>query len=224
MAVVRLVLMAWLSSRPTWALSGLPKAWVPTALTAGRVLAVPVVSGAVIADKALVAQTAFALAGVTDLLDGYLARRWRVESALGAFLDPVADKLMICATLVSVSARDGVLVGIATAIIVSREIAVSALREWAAQRNQRHLVKVNSAGKLKTTLQFLAVFFLLGDYYHIGLPLLYVAAILTVQSGALLFRQAKPLFFPKQTEHNATPPGGAVNEEEATDKGLRNNR
>lgn len=110
-----------------------------------------------------------ALASATDFLDGFLARRWRVESAFGAFLDPVADKLAVAASLVALCARPAAvgwastscpwLVPVSAVLILSREIAVSALREWTASvgGSERAKVKVSMAGKLKTTCQLVAL-------------------------------------------------------------------
>jgi CDP-diacylglycerol---glycerol-3-phosphate 3-phosphatidyltransferase len=132
----------------------------------------------------------FALAGITDWLDGYLARRLGQTSRFGAFLDPVADKLMVAAALVLVvDQMGGVLLAAAAIVIIGREIAISALREWMAEIGQRGRVAVSNLGKLKTTAQMVAIFLLL---YHqplfglpvvgVGLILLYVAAALTLWS------------------------------------------
>jgi CDP-diacylglycerol--glycerol-3-phosphate 3-phosphatidyltransferase len=132
----------------------------------------------------------FALAGITDWLDGYLARKLGQTSRFGAFLDPVADKLMVAAALVLlVDQMGGVLLAAAAIVIIGREIAISALREWMAEIGQRGRVAVSNLGKLKTTAQMVAIFLLL---YHqplfgvpvvgVGLILLYVAAALTLWS------------------------------------------
>jgi CDP-diacylglycerol--glycerol-3-phosphate 3-phosphatidyltransferase len=132
----------------------------------------------------------FALAGVTDWLDGYLARRLEQTSQFGAFLDPVADKLMVATALVLlVDHPGGVLITLAAVVIIGREIAISALREWMAQLGQSGAVSVSWIGKLKTTAQMVAIFLLLYGQPLIGLPsmsigmiLLYVAAGLTLWS------------------------------------------
>ncbi|TVQ73000.1 MAG: CDP-diacylglycerol--glycerol-3-phosphate 3-phosphatidyltransferase [Chromatiaceae bacterium] len=132
----------------------------------------------------------FALAGVTDWLDGYLARRLEQTSQFGAFLDPVADKLMVATALVLlVDNPGGVLLALAAVVIIGREIAISALREWMAQLGQSGAVAVSWIGKLKTTAQMVAIFLLLYGQPILGLPsmsigmvLLYVAAGLTLWS------------------------------------------
>jgi len=140
----------------------------------------------------------FALAGVTDWLDGYLARRWRQISAFGAFLDPVADKLMVVAALVMLVSRHGtVWLAVPAIIITGREIAVSALREYMAELGQRGIVAVSLTGKVKTTCQMVALLLLL---YHqpvfalpthaIGMTLLYIAAGLTLWSMIVYLRAA----------------------------------
>lgn len=169
------------------------KSHIPNMLTAGRLAAVPVVGWAVCADASTLATASFAAASVTDFLDGYLARRWHVESAFGAFLDPVVDKLLVAATLVCLASKMPLVAGPA-ALVVCREIAVSALREWCAQRSQRDLVQVAFAGKLKTTAQMLALLLLLSNtLLPVALPALYLATLLTVLSGLRYFQVAWPL-------------------------------
>jgi CDP-diacylglycerol--glycerol-3-phosphate 3-phosphatidyltransferase/cardiolipin synthase len=136
----------------------------------------------------LIATALFGAAAVTDWLDGYLARRLNQMSAFGAFLDPVADKLMIAAALIVLVQLERVDAIIAV-IIIGREIAVSALREWMAKIGQAKSVAVNFLGKIKTISQMIAVPLLL---YHerigvlspqrIGTWLIYLAAILTLVS------------------------------------------
>ncbi|MFP4252123.1 MAG: CDP-diacylglycerol--glycerol-3-phosphate 3-phosphatidyltransferase [Guyparkeria sp.] len=141
----------------------------------------------------------FGLAALTDFLDGYLARRWDQQSAFGAFLDPVADKLIVTVALVLLVFTDGDLpIVIATAVIIGREVFVSALREWMAARGISAAVKVSPLGKLKTTAQMFAILFLLYhfplfgliDVHTIGYWLLMLAAVLTVVSGAQYARAA----------------------------------
>ena len=140
----------------------------------------------------------FAFGSLTDWLDGFLARRLRQESAFGAFLDPVADKLMVVSAIVMLVERDGSRALVVPAIIIiGREIAVSALREWMAGRGQRERVAVAGIGKLKTFTQMLAVVLLLYHGQIMGIPvevpgvaLLYVAAALTVLSLAGYLRAA----------------------------------
>ena len=142
----------------------------------------------------------FTLAGITDWLDGYLARRWEQTSALGAFLDPVADKLMVAIALVLlVQADPRMLLALPAAVIIGREITVSALREWMAEIGARAKVAVSMAGKLKTTAQMIAIVLLIigGPVLDLpivalGLVLLYVAALLTLWSMLLYLRAAWP--------------------------------
>lgn len=142
----------------------------------------------------------FALAGFTDWLDGYLARRLQQTSQFGAFLDPVADKLMVAtALLLIVQANPTVLITLVAATIIGREIAVSALREWMAELGARSRVAVSGIGKAKTTMQMIGVgcmlftipFFGL-PVYEIGRVLLVVAAAITLWSMAGYVRAAWP--------------------------------
>ena len=132
----------------------------------------------------------FVLAGLTDWLDGYLARKMGLETAFGAFLDPVADKLMVAFVLILVvQAESSPYLAIAAAIIIGREITIASLREWMAEIGQRAKVKVSQLGKWKTTVQMIAISLLL---YHndlwdlpintLGYWLLYVSAVLTLWS------------------------------------------
>jgi CDP-diacylglycerol--glycerol-3-phosphate 3-phosphatidyltransferase len=140
----------------------------------------------------------FALAAVTDWLDGYLARRWNQSTALGAFLDPVADKLMVSVALVMlVESYAEPFLTIPAVIIIGREIVISALREWMAELGKRASVAVSMIGKIKTTLQMLAIFLLLGttpgsqeSYY--GIATLYAAALLTIWSMVMYLKAAWP--------------------------------
>ena len=140
----------------------------------------------------------FALAGLTDWLDGYLARRLNQESAFGAFLDPVADKLMVAAAIIMLVGREGSLwLVIPAIIIIGREIAVSALREWLAGLGLGGIVAVAYIGKLKTTMQMVALLLLLYHDPVIGIPvrqlgmaLIYFAAALTIWSMVIYLRAA----------------------------------
>ena len=174
-----------------------PTQWqraTPNALTALRLGCVPIVFGALRCDAPRLACGCFAGASITDAFDGYLARRWRVESRLGAFLDPVADKLLVVTTLVALTASTPG-VALPAAVIVAREVAVSALREYCADRGQRDAVAVGGAGKLKTATQMAALLVLTGRLApRAGLGLLRVSAALALYSGALLFAQARPVF------------------------------
>ena len=147
-----------------------------------------------------IACTVFVLAALTDLLDGWLARHLKQSSRLGAFLDPVADKLMVVTALILLVQRDpSVLVALPAVVIISREIAVSALREWMAEIGKRKRIEVSRLGKLKTNAQMLAIIFLIYrqdlfflPVYHIGLILLYIATALTLWSMCRYLRAAWP--------------------------------
>jgi CDP-diacylglycerol--glycerol-3-phosphate 3-phosphatidyltransferase/cardiolipin synthase len=142
----------------------------------------------------------FAVAGATDWLDGHLARKWEQTSALGAFLDPVADKLMVAVALVLlVQAEPTATLAVPAAIIIGREITISALREWMAELGARAQVAVSFIGKIKTTAQMAAIFLLLLEKGFLGLPvysvgcaLMYVAALLTLWSMILYLKAAWP--------------------------------
>jgi len=144
------------------------------------------------------AAVVFALASVTDWLDGYLARRWNQTSPFGAFLDPVADKLIVAVALIIVVVETpGALTAIPAAVIIGREIAVSALREWMAELGQRSSVAVGITGKVKTAAQMIAIVLLLYrnelwgiPAWPVGLVLLYAAAGLTLYSMVLYLRGA----------------------------------
>jgi CDP-diacylglycerol---glycerol-3-phosphate 3-phosphatidyltransferase len=153
----------------------------------------------------ILAAVLFIVAAVTDWLDGYLARRLQQHSSFGAFLDPVVDKLMIIAALILIVADpeilrrvlDARLFAVVVVIIVGREIAVSALREWMAEFGKRSRVAVSFVGKFKTTAQMFAIPFLLWRDPLWGLPvlrtgeiLLYIAAALTFWSMLLYLRIA----------------------------------
>ena len=138
---------------------------------------------------------------LTDLLDGYLARRLNQLSAFGAFLDPVADKLMVAVALVLlVQDNPSPLFAIPAAIIIGREIAISALREWMSEIGARTKVAVSIIGKLKTTIQMIAILLLLFKMplagfptHDVGLVLLYIAAALTLWSMFVYLHAAWPL-------------------------------
>jgi len=169
---------------------------VPNILTWLRILMIPLVIGVFYIPEVwlsswhrnLIATALFAAAAVTDWLDGYLARRLNQMSAFGAFLDPVADKLMIAAALIVLVELERVDAIIAV-VIIGREIAVSALREWMAKIGQAKSVAVNFLGKIKTNLQMIAVPLLLYherisvlDPQRAGTWLIYLAALLTLIS------------------------------------------
>ncbi len=140
----------------------------------------------------------FLFAGITDWADGYLARKWNQESRLGAFLDPVADKLMVATVLILIVEFDqSPWLTIPAIIIIGREITISALREWMAEVGSRSKVAVNNLGKLKTVTQIIALSMLLFlqplfglPIYRIGLVMIYIAAILTIWSMIAYLRAA----------------------------------
>lgn len=176
---------------------------VPNALTWMRIFSIPLV--VVLfhlpyhwSDPA--AGALFAIAGITDTLDGYFARKWGQTSRLGAFLDPVADKLIVAVALVLLVSKDPRLVVVLPAIvIIGREIAISALREWMAEIGQRRKVAVSRLGKLKTILQIVGLSMMLIRWdvwilptYQVGLVLTVIAAVLTLVSAIDYLRAAWP--------------------------------
>ena len=181
---------------------------IPNALTIFRIIAIPLIVAVYFTDvqfKNWICVILFTLAGISDALDGYLARRWNQTSMLGAFLDPVADKLLVCVMLVLVVSNgvlhtqvlSSLMYTIAVIVIISREIIVSALREWMAELGKRSNVAVSNIGKFKTGMQMTAIGCLLFAKPFIGLPilligelLLYVAAVLTVWSMTLYLMAA----------------------------------
>jgi CDP-diacylglycerol---glycerol-3-phosphate 3-phosphatidyltransferase len=179
---------------------------VPNLLTWLRILLIPVfVSVFYLTDhtlslhhKNMISTAVFLLAATTDWLDGYLARKLDQFSAFGAFLDPVADKLMVAAALI-VLVKLGRADAIIAFIIIGREITISALREWMAQLGESRSVAVSMLGKLKTTFQMVAVLLLLYhdkllgiDCQAIGSLLLYLAALLTLWSMGYYLMLASP--------------------------------
>ena len=168
---------------------------LPNSLTLARVALIPVFILVFYLPWSwgqLAAAAIFVLASVTDWLDGYFARKLKQMSAFGAFLDPVADKLLVASSLLLlVGAGDRGYITIPAIIIVGREIIISALREWMAEVGSRASVAVNYIGKVKTAMQMTAVILLLafkpamswlGMFGILGVVLLYVAAILTIWS------------------------------------------
>lgn len=179
---------------------------IPILLTWLRVAMIPLVVGVYYLPEAwlpmhaknLTAAVFFIVAAVTDWLDGFLARRWNQTSSFGAFLDPVADKLMVTAALLSLLALDRVTDVIAL-IIIGREITISALREWMAQIGASKSVAVNFLGKLKTSVQMTAIPLLLFNDRLLGIDaamlgswLIYVAAVLTLWSMFYYMKLAWP--------------------------------
>jgi len=149
-------------------------------------------------NKHLISALLFAFAAITDWLDGYLARRLNQGSAFGAFLDPVADKLMVAAALVLLVSL-GQVDAIIAFIIIGREIAISALREWMAQLGAGKNIAVSMLGKVKTTFQMIAILLLLYQETIFGLStsqigsfLIYIAALLTLWSMVYYLMLAMP--------------------------------
>jgi CDP-diacylglycerol--glycerol-3-phosphate 3-phosphatidyltransferase len=166
---------------------------IPNLLTLVRIVLIPVlvlVFYAPFGWSHLVSTAVFGLAAITDWLDGYLARRLKQSSVFGAFLDPVADKLMIAVALVVlVQDNPTVLFVIPAAIIVGREIVISALREWMSELGERTKVSVSVIGKIKTAAQMIAIVLLLYKHplgvfptHAVGMVLIYIAATLTLWS------------------------------------------
>ena len=177
---------------------------LPTLLTWARIFAIPLVVGVfylpLLAEtRNLVATVLFVVVAITDWLDGWLARRLNQTSAFGAFLDPVADKFLICAALLILLQLDRVNALVAF-VIIGREIAISALREWMAQIGASRSVAVHMLGKLKTAVQMVAIPFLLFDGPLLGVidtriwgtALIYAAAVLTIWSMVYYLRKALP--------------------------------
>jgi len=139
----------------------------------------------------------FSVAAITDWLDGYVARKYNQSTKLGAFLDPVADKLMVVIALVLLlTLYPNMWFAVAACVIIGREIVISALREWMAELGQRASVAVSYIGKIKTTLQMTAIIILLADIAllePIGFIALFGAAVLTLWSMILYLKAAKPV-------------------------------
>ena len=179
---------------------------LPNILTLLRVILIPVFVGLFYypsSSSNMFAAIVFVVAALTDLLDGYLARRLKQTTKFGAFLDPVADKIMVCTALVLIVEYYSVHVGeffphinllvtIPAMVIIAREIVVSALREWMAEIGQRAQVAVNWVGKWKTTIQMTAIALLVWRYNEVmiyaALGLLAVATILTIWSMVMYLR------------------------------------
>ena len=177
---------------------------LPTLLTWARIVAIPLIVGVfylpIAPESQNVAATAlFIVVALTDWADGWLARRLNQTSAFGAFLDPVADKFLICAALL-VLVHLGRLHALVALIIIGREIAISALREWMAQIGASRSVAVHMVGKIKTVVQFIAIPFLLyhGTLFGVidtawwGTGLIWVAAVLTIWSMVYYLQKALP--------------------------------
>ena len=177
---------------------------IPTIMTWTRIVAIPLIVGVFYlplepATRNLVATAMFVVFAWTDWLDGYLARKLNQTSSFGAFLDPVADKFLVCACVLVLVHLQRADVFVAL-IIICREIAISALREWMAQIGAAKSVAVHMIGKLKTVGQMVAIPFLLYDGVLVGLintrivgtALIWIAAVLTVWSMVYYLQKALP--------------------------------
>lgn len=179
---------------------------LPNMLTWARILLIPIVVGVFYVPSSIldpaarngIATSVFIFAAITDWLDGWLARSLAQTSAFGAFLDPVADKLMVAAALivlVQLERADAII----AFIIIGREITISALREWMAKVGEGTSVAVATIGKLKTIVQMVAIPMLLFhdplfgiDTHYVGTLCIYVAALLTVVSMVYYLKKAAP--------------------------------
>lgn len=174
-------------------------------VTLSRIALIPVVVAlyySSLASGQILATVVFIIASISDWLDGYLARKLKQTSEFGAFLDPVADKLLVVVVLILLVTVHASLLT-ATAIIITREILVSALREWMAIRGKRAAVAVAFSGKLKTTVQMVAIgaLLLVSDstpalLWQFGFVLVNIAAILSLWSGFQYFQKARLVLFP----------------------------
>lgn len=207
---------------------------LPNVLTYARCIAIPALIlqfyTSQHVDKNIHSALIFSIASITDYLDGYLARRWDICSPFGAFLDPVADKLMVSTALILLSGKYGAVVALPCTIILAREIAVSALREWMASRGQRESVKVGFQGKCKTALTMMALTVILAVpdsccgsalstmspwkwlavggsgwewvFMKVGMAMLYLSALVTVTSGSVYFKAAAPVLLGGDSSSN----------------------
>jgi CDP-diacylglycerol--glycerol-3-phosphate 3-phosphatidyltransferase len=177
---------------------------IPTLLTWARIVAIPLIVGVFYlpldaATRNLLATMMFIACALTDWLDGWLARRLNQTSSFGAFLDPVADKFLVCAALL-ILLQLGRVNALVAFVIIGREIAISALREWMAHIGASRSVAVHMLGKLKTIVQMVAIPFLLFDGALFGLidtriwgtGLIYLASVLTIWSMIYYLRKALP--------------------------------
>jgi CDP-diacylglycerol---glycerol-3-phosphate 3-phosphatidyltransferase len=191
---------------------------LPNLLTSLRILLIPVLVIVFyllpLEWRYLASAAVFTIASITDWLDGYLARRLQQTTTFGAFLDPVADKLLVAVALVLlVEVHASAILAIPAIVIVGREIVVSALREWMAQYSQKRSVAVSNLGKLKTVFQMVAIIILLASGPDLGKPevilgytLLYAAAILTIWSMYQYLHMAWPDLSSGMTTHSDDRP------------------
>jgi len=177
---------------------------LPTAITLFRIALIPlfvVVFYLPFAWSNLAATVVFFIASLSDWIDGYLARVLKQESSFGAFLDPVADKLMVVVAIVLlVNENSSIYVVLPSIVIVAREISISALREWMAELGNRNIVRVSFVGKAKTTAQLFSLLLMIyrnpvGEIpvFSIGLGFYYLAAVLTLISMLIYLRAAWPV-------------------------------
>ena len=177
---------------------------LPTLLTWARIVSIPLVVGVYYlgippATQNLIGTAVFIVVALTDWADGYVARRLNMTSSFGAFLDPVADKLLVCAAMLVLVHLNRLHVFVAL-VIIGREIAISALREWMAQIGASRSVAVHMLGKVKTVVQMIAIPFLLYDERLFGLidtalwgtGLIWIAAVLTIWSMIYYLQKALP--------------------------------
>ena len=176
---------------------------IPNLLTGMRIALIPAIVGLFYMPynwSDMACGLLFALVGITDAFDGYLARKLGQVSQLGAFLDPVADKLIVATALVLIVSKDPIwYVTLTAAVIIGREIAISALREWMAEIGARHKMKVSGVAKFKTIVQIVGLSMMLFRQDILGLPVYWtglgltvVAAVLTLWSMAAYLRAAWP--------------------------------
>ena len=188
---------------------------VPNTLTVSRIIMIPVLVLVFywpFENHKLVAAAVFGLAAITDWFDGYLARKLAQMTDFGAFLDPVADKLMVAVALVLlVEQHDTIIFTLAACVIIGREIVISALREWMAELGERTSVAVSYIGKIKTTFQMIAIAALLAlspnsETWMLGLAylVLYAAAILTLWSMVIYLKAAWKVILERQAKIGET--------------------
>ncbi len=169
---------------------------IPNFLTLFRIVVIPIIVIVYLCDVKYanwINSILFTLAGISDALDGYLARKWNQVTKLGAFLDPVADKLLVVAMLILIVTNLEIIQQVmvpwffivTVLIIISREMTVSALREWMAELGKRSNVAVSWVGKYKTGIQMTAIGFLLFQYSIFGIPVLLIGELLLYAAGVL---------------------------------------
>ena len=189
---------------------------LPNILTLSRILLIPVFVGIYFLPgdtTYLWAASLFGAAALTDWVDGYLARKWGQTTPFGAFLDPVADKLIVVtALLLLIDSHSNLWLTLPAIVIVGREIVISALREWMAEMNARGVVAVSWLGRAKTTIQMVAIFLLLANpaeldrpWVLMGYALLYAASLLTLWSMINYLRTAWPMLVEGAMSGGAPP-------------------